>query len=75
MRLEQQADVLLFVGCTTASNPALNARAVKAAEILQKAGVDFAILGKDEPCCGSVQRRIGAAEPGRRNDEQKHRAF
>lgn len=58
--LEQQSEVLLFVGCTTASNPALNERAVKAAEILQKAGVDFAILGKDEPCCGSVQRRIGA---------------
>jgi Fe-S oxidoreductase len=60
--LQQQAEVLLFVGCTTASNPVLNSRAVKAAEILQKAGVDFAVLGKDEPCCGSVQRRIGAAQ-------------
>ena len=58
--LKQKAEVLLFVGCTTASNPSLNPRVIKAAEILQKAGVDLAILGKDEPCCGSVQRRIGA---------------
>jgi len=58
--LEQPSEVLLFVGCTTASNPTLHERAIKAAEIMQKAGVDAAILGKDEPCCGSVQRRIGA---------------
>ena len=65
MRLRNRTRFLLFVGCTTASNPALHTRALKAAEILQQADVDFAILGKDEPCCGSVQKRIGAAEQAR----------
>ncbi len=63
--LQKSSEVLLFVGCTAASNPALNARAIKAAEILLKAGVDLSILGKDEPCCGSVQKRIGAADQAR----------
>ena len=56
---KEPAPVLLFVGCTMASSQALSGRARKAAQILQKAGVDFAVLGKDEPCCGSVQKRIG----------------
>lgn len=56
---KEPAPVLLFIGCTMASSPTLSERAQKAALILQKAGVDFAILGKDEPCCGSVQSRIG----------------
>jgi Fe-S oxidoreductase len=56
---KEPAPVLLFVGCTIASSPTLTERAQKAAHILQKAGVDFAVLGKDEPCCGSVQSRIG----------------
>ena len=55
-------EVLLFTGCTIPSNPALGARARKAALILKKAGVDFAVLGKNEPCCGSVQKRVGATD-------------
>jgi len=56
------APVLLYVGCTFAAHRELAARAVKAAAVLQKAGVDFAVLGRDEPCCGSVQRRVGARD-------------
>ncbi|MCX5884731.1 MAG: (Fe-S)-binding protein [Proteobacteria bacterium] len=55
-------EVLLFTGCTIPSNPSLVTRAQKAALILQKAGVDFAVLGKNEPCCGSVQKRVGALD-------------
>jgi len=60
-----QAAVLLFTGCTVPSNPALTGRAKKAAAILKKAGVDFAVLGQHEPCCGSVQKRIGDLELAR----------
>jgi Fe-S oxidoreductase len=56
---KEPAPVLLFIGCTMASSQELSARARKAAEIMSTAQVDFAILGKDEPCCGSVQKRIG----------------
>jgi heterodisulfide reductase subunit D len=44
--------------------------AVLTARLLQEAGVDFAILGPDEPCCASKLRRMGdetfPAEAGRR---------
>ena len=56
---KEPAPVLLYTGCTMPSSQSLSARARKSAEILSGAGVDFAILGKDEPCCGSVQKRIG----------------
>jgi len=62
---ETRTEVLLFIGCTTASTPALAPRAVKSVEILQKAGVSVSILGRDEPCCGSVQKRIGALAQAR----------
>jgi Fe-S oxidoreductase len=56
---KEPAPVLLYTGCTMPSSQSLSSRARKTAEILIRAGVDFAILGKDEPCCGSVQKRIG----------------
>ncbi len=59
---EEPSEILLFTGCTIPSNPALIPRVQKAVAILNKANVDFAILGKDEPCCGSVQRRVGAID-------------
>ena len=59
---KEHADVLLFVGCTMSLNPELARRAHKAAAVLQAAGVNFAMLGAAEPCCGSVQKRIGDTE-------------
>ncbi len=67
---KERAPVLLFTGCTIASNPALLERAKKAAAILKKAGVDFAVLGRHEPCCGSVQKRIGDVELAQQMMEQ-----
>lgn len=55
----EATDTLLWVGCTAA----LDARAQKVARslvrLLQKAGVDFAILGDDEKCTGDAARRTG----------------
>jgi len=65
-----QSEVLLFVGCTIASMPEMHGLARKAVSILQQAGVSVLILGRDEPCCGSVQRRIGATDMAR--DMQTH---
>jgi Fe-S oxidoreductase len=59
---KEPAPVLMFVGCTMALSQPLSERAGKAAEIMSRAKVDFAILGKDEPCCGSVQKKIGDVE-------------
>ncbi len=53
------ADILFWVGCTGA----LVERNVKAtlamARVLKAAGVDFAVLGDAETCCGDPARRAG----------------
>ncbi len=72
---KEPAPVLLFTGCTMASSQELSPRARKAAEILKAAQVDFAILGKDEPCCGSVQKRIGDVELAREMMEENIKVF
>lgn len=53
------AKTLLFTCCTPAYDQR-NQNVVKSlVSILQKAGVDFAILGNEEKCCGDSIRRIG----------------
>jgi heterodisulfide reductase subunit D len=54
-----KAEVLYFVGCTAALDPALQHIAQSTAALLTKAGVDFGVLGEEEVCCGSVLLRIG----------------
>jgi len=72
---KEPSPVLLFVGCTMASSQELSSRPRKAAEIMSTANVDFAILGKDEPCCGSVQKRIGDVPLAREMMEENINLF
>jgi len=56
---EKNIDTLLWVGCTGAladRNADVTRSLVK---ILQSAGVDFTVMGAEEPCCGDPARRIG----------------
>ena len=57
-----KADVLFFAGCTSAVTKQLTKSLIASAKLLQSAGVEFATLGQDEPCCGSTLQRIGQAE-------------
>jgi Fe-S oxidoreductase len=57
-----QQDVLFFAGCTSAVTKPLNKGLVASAKLLQKAGVKFAIMGQDEPCCGSTLLRVGQTD-------------
>jgi Fe-S oxidoreductase/nitrate reductase gamma subunit len=53
------AEVLFWVGCGGALIER-NQRVIRStAQLLQKAGVSFAILGRDEKCSGDPARRIG----------------
>jgi Fe-S oxidoreductase/nitrate reductase gamma subunit len=53
------AEVLLWVGCGGALLER-NQKVVRAtAQLLEKAGVNFAILGREEKCTGDPARRIG----------------
>jgi len=56
---EESAEILYFVGCTAALTPQIQKVAIATAKILNKIGVDFAIFGEKEICCGSVALRTG----------------
>jgi Fe-S oxidoreductase len=59
---KDRAEVLFFVGCTSAFDNTLWPVAQNTAKILLHADVDIGILGKDELCCGSPVARIGDRE-------------
>ncbi len=54
-----QVDVLYFVGCAAAFDQRNKKVARAFVKLLQKAGVDFGVLGFDEMCCGETARRMG----------------
>ncbi len=55
----ETAEVLYFVGCTAALSPDIQTVAINTAKVLHKLGVDFAVFGEKEVCCGSVAMRTG----------------
>ncbi|MFO7654654.1 MAG: heterodisulfide reductase-related iron-sulfur binding cluster [Candidatus Krumholzibacteriia bacterium] len=53
------AEYLLFVGCSGAYD-ARNQQVMRAlCTLLNRAGVDYAVLGTEEGCCGDPTRRVG----------------
>jgi len=54
-----QADILYYVGCAASFDDRGKKIARAMARVLQKAGVNFAILGEEERCNGDVARRAG----------------
>jgi Fe-S oxidoreductase len=59
--LEQKRDpeVLYWVGCAVAFDPRAQKIARSMAELFNAAGVDWAVLGKQEKCTGDTARRTG----------------
>lgn len=55
----EEMDVLYFVGCYYSYDPRMKKAAVATANILNKAGVDYGILGAQESCCGESIRKTG----------------
>jgi len=55
----EEAPLLLYVGCTASYDARLQEVARSLCMLLQEAGVDFGILGAEEPCCGEPARRLG----------------
>ncbi len=54
-----EVDVLYWVGCAGSFDDRNKKVSASVVKILQKAGVDFAILGPEETCTGDSARRIG----------------
>jgi Fe-S oxidoreductase len=53
------ADYLFWVGCAGSFDEKGKAIAAALARLLRRAGVDFAVLGAEEKCCGDSARRLG----------------
>ncbi len=52
-------EILYFVGCYGSYDPRMQKVSVATVKLLQKAGVDFGILGPKENCCGESIRKAG----------------
>jgi Fe-S oxidoreductase len=63
----EEMELLYFVGCYFSYDPRLKKVAAATANILNKANVDFGILGSKESCCGESIRKAGG--------EQEYRAL
>lgn len=57
---EPEVEILFWVGCMGALyGEKCRKKTAVAARILEKAGINFGILGKEERCCGDAARRMG----------------
>ena len=67
---KERADILFFVGCVASFFPMVQKIPANMAKILQRAEVDFTILGGDEWCCGFPL--VGAGMPEKLEELKKH---
>jgi Fe-S oxidoreductase len=56
---KKEFDILFWVGCAGSFDARGQSIAKAMVKILKSAGVDFAILGVEEMCCGETARRMG----------------
>jgi len=59
---QEGMEFLYYVGCYHSYDPRMRRAAVATVELLDRAGVDFGILGAKESCCGESIRRTGNEE-------------
>ncbi len=72
---EEGMDVLYFPGCYLSYDPRLKKVARATATILNKAGVDYGILGSKENCCGESIRKTGDETLFKRLARENIKAF
>jgi len=68
-------EILYFAGCYLSFDPRLKKVAAATAAVLNKAGVDFGILGTRENCCGESVRKIGDEELFKRLARENIKTF
>ena len=71
----EEMEVLYFTGCYLSYDRRLRKVAVATANILNKAGVDFGILGAKENCCGESIRKAGDEDVFRRLAKENIKTF
>ncbi len=71
----EEMEILYFSGCYLSYDPRLKKVAAATAAILNKAGVDYGILGTKENCCGESIRKAGDEELFRRLAKENIKTF
>ena len=56
---KETTEYLLYVGCAGSFDSRAKHVTVALAQLLDKAGISWGVLGKDEKCCGDSVRRLG----------------
>jgi Fe-S oxidoreductase/nitrate reductase gamma subunit len=59
---ERDVEIVIWTGCSGAFHPRYQEVSRALVTILQKAGINFRILGVHELCCGDPARRVGDEE-------------
>ncbi len=57
--LEERAENLFFVGCALAASDEGREKLDAAFKVLNACGIDFGVLGSNEPCCRSFSLAVG----------------
>ncbi|MCB2147392.1 MAG: (Fe-S)-binding protein [Deltaproteobacteria bacterium] len=71
----EEMDLLYFPGCYLSYDPRLKKVAAATAKILNKAGIDYGILGAKENCCGESIRKTGNEELFKRLARENIKTF
>jgi Fe-S oxidoreductase len=71
----EEMEILYFPGCYLCYDPRLKKVARATADILNRAGVDFGILGSRENCCGESIRKTGDEELFKRLAKENIKTF
>jgi len=71
----EEMEILYFPGCYPCYDPRLKKVARATSSILNKAGVDFGILGTKENCCGESIRKTGEEDLFRRLARENIKTF
>ncbi len=71
----EDMEILYYTGCYFSYDPRLKKVAVATANILNKAGVNFGILGEKESCCGESIRKTGEEDLFRRLAKDNIKTF
>jgi len=72
---EEGMELLYFPGCYLCYDPRMKKVAKATVSILNKAGVEFGILGEKENCCGESIRKAGDEELFRRLAKENIKTF
>ncbi|MFC2114070.1 (Fe-S)-binding protein [Bacteroidota bacterium] len=75
MPFNDKMEILYFSGCYLSFDPRLKKVAKATANILNKAGVNYGILGSKESCCGESIRKAGDEELFRKLAKENIKTF